>query len=150
MIPLLLCIRKVFDSNLNCGKVKGNVVPVLNYLSNTPWRRAGKRWYSSTILDVGTRCEWLASRPCRFTPVSSSWEAEWAPELVSTLWRTNFCHAGNKTRDVQPVTIPAELLWLLSQLWNPPQLSSQTSWVTFLTQRPDQYIKLNWSVNALP
>jgi hypothetical protein len=31
--------------------------------------KAYAEWrYSSTILDLGTRCEWSASHPCRFTP----------------------------------------------------------------------------------
>jgi hypothetical protein len=44
---------------------KGKVVPVLNKLSIMPWRRMGKRMYTSTAL-VGS--ELSASRPGRFTP----------------------------------------------------------------------------------
>jgi len=41
------------------------------------------------ILDLGTRCEWSASRSGRFTPgkkplVPVGQEAEWAPEPVRT------------------------------------------------------------------
>jgi hypothetical protein len=43
-----------FDNLLNC--YKGEVIPVLNYLSVTTWRRMVEWRYSYTILDYGTRC----------------------------------------------------------------------------------------------
>jgi hypothetical protein len=36
-------------------KPKGNIVPLLNWLSTTSWRRKGEWRYSATILDLGTR-----------------------------------------------------------------------------------------------
>jgi hypothetical protein len=43
---------------------KEGKVPVLNYLSITPWRHMGEWRYCSTILDLGTRWRWVVS----FTP----------------------------------------------------------------------------------
>jgi hypothetical protein len=37
------------------------VVPVLKWLSITPWWHRGEWMYSSTILDLGTRWRWVAS-----------------------------------------------------------------------------------------
>jgi hypothetical protein len=43
--------------------VKGKVVPVLNQLSTTPWRRMRESIYGR-VLDLGTSCRWVVS----FTP----------------------------------------------------------------------------------
>jgi hypothetical protein len=46
----------------------------------------GEQRYSSTVLDLGIKWRWSASRPSRFMPGENPLEAGWAPELVSTLW----------------------------------------------------------------
>jgi hypothetical protein len=49
---------------------KGEVVPVLDYLNTTPWRRMGEWMYRSTFFLTSALVlgEWLAYRPCRFNP----------------------------------------------------------------------------------
>jgi hypothetical protein len=43
---------------------KGKVIPELNWLRSTPWRRITELRYSSTILNVGSRWRWVVG----FTP----------------------------------------------------------------------------------
>jgi hypothetical protein len=40
---------------------KGKVVPVLNWLSISPWKHMGEWRYSSTVLDLDIRSRWVAS-----------------------------------------------------------------------------------------
>jgi hypothetical protein len=42
-------------------KGRSKVVPVLNELSTTPWRRVGEWTYSAIILDLGIRWRWVVS-----------------------------------------------------------------------------------------
>jgi hypothetical protein len=55
--PLLLALTYIL---INKGG-KCILVPMLNSLSITPWKRIGKRRYICTILDLGTKLRWLAS-----------------------------------------------------------------------------------------
>jgi hypothetical protein len=54
----------IYTRNSSGGKAKSKVVPVLNWLSITHWRRVRKCRYSSIILDLGSRWRWVIS----FTP----------------------------------------------------------------------------------
>jgi hypothetical protein len=74
------------------GDYNGEIIPGLNALSTTSWRRAREWRYSSTILDIGTR--W--GRMISFTPLPSlplekhpsvyfvqeaTWAVEWNAEF---------------------------------------------------------------------
>jgi hypothetical protein len=49
--------------------LKSKVVPVLNELSTTPWKRMGSGCIDPHFLDLGTSWRWAVnSRPGRFTP----------------------------------------------------------------------------------
>jgi hypothetical protein len=48
-------------------KVKGEVVPVLSEIRNTPWRREGGVEAYSIMLHLGNRWEWSASNTDLFT-----------------------------------------------------------------------------------
>jgi hypothetical protein len=47
------------------GKVKRKAGPMLNYLSTMQWRRMGECRYSSTILDLATRWNYVVSSTTR-------------------------------------------------------------------------------------
>jgi hypothetical protein len=64
--------------------------------------------FFTSALDGG---EWSAAHPFRFIfgkrgPVPIVWEAEWAPELVWTLWNRekSLASTGTRTPAFQPVT----------------------------------------------
>jgi hypothetical protein len=42
-------------------QARGKVVPVVNQLSTTPWRRMGEWRYNTIILDLGTRWKYVVS-----------------------------------------------------------------------------------------
>jgi hypothetical protein len=63
----------------NKGKKNCKIVPLLNQLSTTPWRRMGEWMYISTCFLVSALAggEWWASRPGRFTSGEKDQGAHW-------------------------------------------------------------------------
>jgi hypothetical protein len=71
-----------------------------------------KRRYNPTILDLGTRWRWSASRPGRFTSGESAHSTNWIGGWVgpragldNVEKRKLLAPAGNRTPVVQPVAI---------------------------------------------
>jgi hypothetical protein len=78
-----------------CVYVKEMFVPVLNWLSTTPWRRMGEWMYRSTFswhrhwLKVSRQLHAPAAlSPRKKPPVPIGYEAGWTPEPVWTVWRS--------------------------------------------------------------
>jgi hypothetical protein len=77
-------------------KKKIKVVPVLNQLSITPWRRMGEWMYIDPhFLDLGTSWEWSVSCPGRFTPreraPGTHWIGGWVdPRTVLDMEKRKF------------------------------------------------------------
>jgi hypothetical protein len=83
-----------------------------------PWRYMGEWKYSSTILDLGTRCRWVFSFTLRLLyPRGSRPRYPLARRLGGPQSRSgrrgeekNLALPGIETRAVQPVAIPTELV----------------------------------------
>jgi hypothetical protein len=96
-------------------QIKGKVVPVLNELSTTQWRRMGKWRYSSTILDLGTRWRGVVS----ITPRGKCPRYPFDRRLSGFQSRFRSCEVEKNLLPLpgieyrpfspQPVTIPTEL-----------------------------------------
>jgi hypothetical protein len=88
--------KQVIGSNRSVT-VKGKAVPVLNKLSDMQWWRMRKWRYSSTILDLDTRCRWAVS--C--TPLSL-YDRETIPRypLDRTLGGPKTCQDDVETRKI--------------------------------------------------
>jgi hypothetical protein len=85
---------------------KGKAVPLLNELSNTLWRHRGEWRYSSTILDLGTRWNWVVSfKPLPLYPRGNrpiGYEAGWALDPLWTLWRKFLSLSGIEPEASRP------------------------------------------------
>jgi hypothetical protein len=98
------------------------VVPVLNKLTATPWRRMEEWRYISIILDQGTKSEWSLSRPSRFTPGERA--TGWDPETIWALrrrekkisWPCRESNSGRSARRYIDCDIPAPVLQYTSDL----------------------------------
>jgi hypothetical protein len=124
---------------------KNKVVPVLNKLSTTPWRRMGEWMYRSTfswprhLLEVSDQLHARAALPPgKEPPVSIGYEVGWTPEPVWTTWRrenswpyrnSELRPLGRPTRSqsLYRLRYPGSLFWPLRLKYDLPNSFPQES-----------------------
>jgi hypothetical protein len=135
--------------SLNTDKV----VPVLNKLSTTPWRRTGEWMYRSTFswprhqMEVSGQLHVPAALPPGKEPlVPTGQEVGWTPEPVWMIWRRGnswpYQDLNSDPSVVQPIAshytnyaTPAPVWILTASLSNQPKRSSPTMNLNFLSYR---------------
>jgi hypothetical protein len=98
-VPTLSRFRSSSDSLNAAFSKKGKVVPVLNKLSTTQWRRMGSGCIDVRFLDLDTSWMWVVSfKPLPFYPcgkdplIPIGYKTGWAPEPVWRICRSKILY----------------------------------------------------------